>query len=373
MKTRAAVLRALNAPFSVEPVELDPPHRGEVLVRMVAAGVCQSDLHFITGHRKTVLPVVRGHEGAGVVEAVGEGVTRVAPGDHVIQTFIASCGHCAQCRRGRLTYCLTGFGGAGTMLDGTYRIHGASGEDIATGSRLAAFSEHSVVPENNLIAIPESVPLTSACLLSCGVATGMGAALNIARVEPGDSVAVFGIGGVGLAALQGAVIGGAGEVIAVDINPAKEAVARDFGATRFIDARGEVLQEIRDATQGQGADNVILTIDHVRAEHIALGIEATAAGGITVLVGAADEALDHILAYPARMVRAQKTFTGTLAGGPNPPQDALRYLRLYQAGRLRLDDFVTRTYPLDDINVAVDDLRAGQNIRGVIVMDQNAS
>lgn len=229
MKTRAAVLRALNAPFSVETVELDPPRRGEVLVRMVASGVCQSDLHFITGHRKTFLPAVRGHEG-----------------------------------------------------------------------------------------------------------------------------------------------GGAGEVIAVDINPAKEAVARDFGATRFIDGRADVLQEIRDASDGQGVDKVILTIDHVRAEHIALGIEATAPCGVTVLVGAADDALDHIPAYPTRMLRAQKTFTATLAGGPNPPRDALRYLRLYQAGRLRLDDFVTRTYSLDDINDAVDDLRAGKNIRGVIVMDESA-
>jgi NDMA-dependent alcohol dehydrogenase len=371
MKTRAAVLRALNAPFCVETVELDPPRRGEVLVRMVASGVCQSDLHFITGHRKTFLPAVRGHEGGGVVEAVGEGVTRLAPGDHVIQTFIASCGHCAQCLRGRLTYCLTGFGGNGTMLDGTYRIHGAAGEDIATGSRLAAFSEYSVVPENNLIAVPASVPLSTVCLLSCGVSTGMGAALNMARIEPGDSVAVFGIGGVGLAALQGAVIGGAGEVIAVDINPAKGAVARDFGATRFIDGRADVLQEIRDASDGQGVDKVILTIDHVRAEHIALGIEATAPCGVTVLVGAADDALDHIPAYPTRMLRSQKTFTATLAGGPNPPRDALRYLRLYQAGRLRLDDFVTRTYSLDDINVAVEDLRAGKNIRGVIVMDSS--
>jgi alcohol dehydrogenase (nicotinoprotein) len=341
-------------------------------VRMVASGVCQSDLHFITGHRRTFLPAVRGHEGGGVVEAVGEGVTRLAPGDHVIQTFIASCGHCAQCLRGRLTYCLTGFGGDGTMLDGTYRIHGAAGEDIATGSRLAAFSEYSVVPENNLIAVPASVPLPVVCLLSCGVSTGMGAALNMARIEPGDSVAVFGIGGVGLAALQGAVIGGAGEVIAVDINPAKEAVARDFGATGFIDGRADVLQEIRDASGGQGVDKVILTIDHVRAEHIALGIEATAPCGTTVLVGAASDDLDHIPAYPTRMLRSQKTFTATLAGGPNPPRDALRYLRLYQAGRLRLDDFVTRTYSLDDINVAVEDLRAGKNIRGVIVMDSSA-
>jgi Zn-dependent alcohol dehydrogenase len=312
---------------------------------------------------------VRGHEGAGVVEAVGPGVSRVAVGDHVIQTFVASCGRCAQCTRGRLTHCVNGLGiGDGTLLDGTYRMHGANGEDIGTGSRLAAFSEWSVIPEYNLIAVPHEVPLEVAALVSCGVSTGVGAALNVARVQPGDSVAVFGVGGVGISAIQGAVIGGAADVIAVDVNENKRAFAEQFGATKFVNPRdGDVLEAIRKLTGGFGVDKAILTIDHVLPEHLAMAIDALGPGGVAVLVGAADMDLDHLPVHPAHMMRSAKTFTSTMAGGMNPPKDALRYLDLYRAGRLRLDEFVSRTYPLDDINVAVEDLKAGRNVRGVVV------
>jgi NDMA-dependent alcohol dehydrogenase len=369
VRTRAAVMRAVNQPLSVEEIELDPPKAGEVLVRMVAAGICGSDVHFITGHRRTRLPVVRGHEGAGVVGAVGPGVSRVAVGDHVIQTFVASCGRCAQCTRGRLTHCVNGLGITdGTLLDGTYRMHGANGEDIGTGSRLGAFSEWSVIPEYNLIAVPQDVPLEVAALVSCGISTGVGAALNVARVQPADSVAVFGAGGVGLAAIQGAVIGGAAEVIAVDVNEKKREFAQRFGATKFVNPRdGDVLEAIRKLTDGFGVDKAILTIDHVLPEHLALAIEALAPGGVAVLVGAPDMDLDHIPVHPAHMMRSSKTLTSTMAGGMNPPRDALRYLDLYRAGRLKLDEFVTRRYPLDDINVAFDDIRAGRNVRGVVM------
>jgi NDMA-dependent alcohol dehydrogenase len=369
VRTRAAVMREINQPLSVEEIELDPPKAGEVLVRMVAAGVCGSDVHFITGHRRSRMPVVRGHEGAGVVASVGPGVSRVAAGDHVIQTFVASCGRCAQCTRGRLTHCVNGLGITdGSLLDGTYRMHGANGEDIGTGSRLAAFSEWSVIPEYNLIVVPRDVPLEVAALVSCGVSTGVGAALNVARVQPGDSVVVFGVGGVGIAAVQGAVIGGAAEVIAVDVNENKRDFAQQFGATKFVNpGDGNVLEAIRELTDGFGADKAILTIDHVRPEHLTLAIEALAPGGVAVLVGAADMDLDHIPVHPAHMMRSAKTFATTMAGGMNPPRDALRYLDLYRAGRLKLDEFVTRTYPLDDINVAVEDLRAGRNVRGVVV------
>jgi S-(hydroxymethyl)glutathione dehydrogenase/alcohol dehydrogenase len=365
-------MRALNQPLSVEEIVLDPPKQGEVLVRMVAAGVCGSDLHFLSGHRRARLPVVRGHEGAGVVEAVGPGVSNVAVGDHVIQTFVASCRRCAQCRRGRLTHCVNGLGITdGTLLDGTYRMHGAAGEDIGTGSRLAAFSAWSVIPEYNLIAVPHDIPLEVAALVSCGVSTGVGAALNVAHVRPGDSVVVFGVGGVGIAAIQGAVLGGAAEVIAVDVNERKRTFSRQFGATRFVNPRdGDVLEAIRKLTDGFGADKAILTIDHVLPEHLTLAIDAIGPGGVAVLVGAADMELDHIPVHPALMMRSQKTFATTMAGGMNPPEDALRYLDLYRAGRLKLDDFVTRTYSLDEINLAVEDLKAGRNVRGVIVYDR---
>jgi NDMA-dependent alcohol dehydrogenase len=371
MRTRAAVMRAINEPFSIEEVELDPPKAGEVLVRLVATGVCGSDLHFLTGHRLSQLPVVRGHEGAGVVEAVGPDVSRVAVGQHVITSFVASCGHCYQCARGRLTHCVNGLGITdGSLLDGTFRIHGGNGEDIGTGSRLAAFSERSVIPEFNLVAVPDDIPLQAACLVSCGVSTGVGAALNVARVQPGDTVAVFGSGGVGISAIQGARIGGASEIIAVDVNEAKREPALQFGATKFVNPRdSDPVEAIRALTYGFGVDKAILTIDHVLPEHLTMVIDAVGPAGVAVLVGAADSDLDHIPTHPHAMMRLQKTFTSTMAGGLNPPRDSLRYLDLYRAGRLRLDELVTRTYPLDDINLAVEDLRAGKNLRGVIVFD----
>lgn len=374
MEATAAVLRKENQPLSIETIEVDGPGEGEVLIRMVAAGVCHSDRHFMTGHRTTRLPVVIGHEGAGIVEAVGPGVSGLAVGDHVVQTFIATCGQCRQCRRRKYTACETGLGITdGTMLDGTFRMH-SSGEDIGTGSRLGSFSELTVSPETACVKIPADIDLAHAALVSCGVSTGLGAAMNVAAIEPGESVAVFGAGGVGTAAIVGAVIAGAAAVVAVDVVDAKLQSALSFGATHAVNAAAtDTVEAVRQVTGGYGVDKAIICIDTVRPEHITAALETVDAGGRVVIVGGADSAVDSIPASPAALLRSSKGILGTLYGGMDPHRDVLRYLDLYRAGRLPLDRFVSNTYPLESINQAFGDLVAGRNVRGVILYQAPSS
>jgi S-(hydroxymethyl)glutathione dehydrogenase/alcohol dehydrogenase len=355
--------------LSIERIELDEPGEHEVLIRMAAAGVCGSDRHYNTGYRTMRLPVVPGHEGAGVVEAVGPGVRGVSVGDHVVQTFVAPCGQCYRCRRRKFTYCEVGLGAAsdGKMMDGSFRFRSAEGW-IGTGMRLGSFSQYTVSPETACVVIPRDIDLTPASLVSCGVSTGVGAALNVAEVTPGDSVAVFGIGGVGAAAIAGAVIAGAAAVIAVDILDGKLEMARSFGATHTVNAREhDVVAAVREATGGYGVDKAILCIDIVRPEHLAAAIDCLDAGGTAVIVGGAASGLDNIPTSPALLMRDSKRVLGTMYGGMDPHRDVLRYLELYRAGRLPLDRFVTSTYELDAINICFDDLIAGRNVRGVVV------
>lgn len=361
-------MRATNQPLSVEEIDLDPPRAGEVLLRMVAAGICGSDRHVLEGRYPSPLPAVAGHEGAGVVEAVGPGVTRVEVGDHVVQTFIGPCGTCAACQRGQRTFCQSAMPQDGTLLDGTFRMHALDGSPIATTLRLGTFAAHTVTPEINLVPIPRDVDLIPAALVSCGVATGVGAAVNVAGVQPGDTVAVLGIGGVGSAALLGSVLAGAAVVVAVDLGTGKRGAAFAAGATAFVDAAAEdVLAAIREATGGRGVDKVLLTMDHVRPEHYPLAVAAAAPGGTVVQVGTGDASLDYIPVPPNELLRRQVSLTGTVFGGMDPAADARRWIDLHRAGRLPVERFVTRTYALDDINQAFADLAAGRNVRGVIV------
>jgi S-(hydroxymethyl)glutathione dehydrogenase/alcohol dehydrogenase len=366
MRTRAAVMRAVGGPLSVEEIELDPPKAGEVLLRMVAAGICGSDRHVLEGRYPSPVPAVAGHEGAGVVEAIGPGVTRVAVGDHVVQTFIGPCGACDACRRGQRTFCRHARPADGTLLDGTFRMHALDGSDIATTLRLGTFSAHTVTPEDNVVAIPKDVDLIPAALVSCGVATGVGAAVNVAAIRTGDTVAVLGIGGVGAAALLGARLAGAGVTIAVDLGTGKRDAALDAGATHFVDAGSEdVLAAVHAATAGRGVDKVLLTMDHVRPETYPLAVACAAPGGTVVQVGTSD--VDHIPVNPNELLRRQISLTGTVFGGMDPTSEALRWIELHRAGRLPVERFVTRTYALDDINQAFADLAAGSNVRGVVV------
>jgi Zn-dependent alcohol dehydrogenase len=258
----------------------------------------------------------------------------------------------------------------GTLLDGTFRMHALDGSDIATTLRLGTFAAYTVTPEINCVRVPKDVDLVCAALVSCGVSTGVGAAINVAKVTPGEDVAVIGIGGVGVAALCGARLAGAARVIAVDRQESKRSVALEFGASRFVNAGTEdVAVAIRDATLGRGVDKVLLTVDRIVAGLYPLAVECLAPGGVAVQVGTPDVTLDHIPVPPYALLRKQLSITGTVYGGMDTATDALRWLDLYRSGRLPLERFVTRTYPLEDINLAFSDLAEGRNIRGVIVFD----
>jgi S-(hydroxymethyl)glutathione dehydrogenase/alcohol dehydrogenase len=370
MQTRAAVMRALQKPLSVEDIELDPPRAGEVRLRMVAAGICGSDRHVLEGVYPSPVPAVAGHEGAGIVEEVGPGVTRLAVGDHVIQTFIGPCGRCGPCRRGMRTFCEERLPPDGTLLDGTFRMHSLDGSDIATTLRLGTFAAHTVTPEINCVAVPNDVDLASAALVSCGVTTGMGASINVAGVKPGDHVLVVGTGGVGVAAIAGAVIAGAAEVIAVDLQESKRDFALEFGATHFINPDvDDVVTAVMEHTHARGVDSVLLTTDRVLPEHFPMAVACLSPGGVVVQVGTPHGDHSSIAVSPYDLLRKQASITGTAFGGMDPGRDALRYIELYRAGRLPLDRFITRRYPLDGINDAFADLAAGRNVRGVVVYD----
>jgi Zn-dependent alcohol dehydrogenase len=360
-------MRALHEPLSLETIELDEPRAGEVRIRMVAAGICGSDLHVLHGHFPSAVPAVCGHEGAGIVEAVGPGVTDIAVGDLVAHLFVGPCGHCDACRRGRRTFCTNRANADGTFADGTYRMHDLDGGDIATTLGLGSFSAHTVSPAKNCVVMPKELDAMAAALISCGVSTGVGAVLNVARLLPGDSVAVVGVGGVGAAAILGAVLGGAGRIIGIDILDNKRAVATQMGATDFVLASDEdPLSAILRITDGRGVDRVLLTADTVRPEMYALALESLAPGGVAVQVGSSTAGLDHLPVNPRVFVK-QVSLTGTAYGGMDPPRDARRYADLVLSGRLPVDRLISRTYAHDQINDAFADLSAGNNIRGVIV------
>jgi Zn-dependent alcohol dehydrogenase len=268
------------------------------------------------------------------------------------------------------TFCEERLPADGTLLDGTFRMHALDGSHIATTLRLGTFAAHTVTPEINCVAIPKEVDMVAAALVSCGVATGVGASINVARVQPGDHVLVVGTGGVGVSAIVGAVIAGAAEVIAVDRQESKRAFALEFGATHFLNpSDGDIVAAVMDRTHGRGVDRVLLTVDRVLAEHFPMAVACLSPGGTVVQVGTPDGTLESIPVPPYELLRKQASITGTVFGGMDPGRDALRYIDLYRAGRLPLDRFVTRTYPLDGINDAFDDMAAGKNVRGVVVYD----
>uniref|UniRef100_A0A831TBA8 NDMA-dependent alcohol dehydrogenase n=2 Tax=Thermorudis TaxID=1649508 RepID=A0A831TBA8_9BACT len=372
MKTRAAVLYGANQPFQVEEIELDEPKEREVLVHLVATGMCHSDWHFVTGDHPVHYPMVVGHEGAGIVERVGPGVTEVKPGDHVLVTFIPPCGRCRWCSTGLTFLCDRGAGATlGPQLDGTYRMHTKDGQDIGQFAYISTFSEWTVCPVDAVVRVDDDLPLDKICLASCCVPTGFGAAINRAEVRPGDTVAIFGIGGVGINAVQGAAAGGAAKVIAVDLLDYKLEMAEEMGATHTINnSREDPVERILELTNGVGADKTIVTIDVVRPEHVGMAYRATRKAGRTVVVGLAPVDEDHIDVPPSDLVLLGKEVVGTLYGHSNPRADFARYLELYRLGKLKIDELITRTYTLDQINEGFRDMLDGRNIRGVIVYQQ---
>lgn len=368
MKIRAALLTEQPGKWHVEDVDLDPPKEFEVLVELKASGLCHSDDHVASGDIPCQhLPYNGGHEGAGVVLDVGPGVRAVAPGDHIVTSFIPGCGRCRWCASGMQNLCDLGvILGLGAQIDGTYRKH-FEGQDIAQASFTGTFSTHTVMPEWGCIKIPKHIPLTSAALLGCAVPTGWGSAVNAAATTPGDVIIVVGVGGIGLSAVQGAAHAGATRVIAVDPVEFKRELALQVGATDAVASIEEGTELARSITNGQGADATILAVGVLTSELVGAASDSIRKAG-TVVVTAVGKATET--GIPVNLVHFamyQKRIQGVLYGMMSPSKDVPRLLAMYERGQLKLDEMVTRTYALDEINQGYADLHAGTNLRGVIV------
>ena len=366
MRIHAALLLQANEHFVIEALELDEPHAGEVRVKIAASGVCHSDWHVATGTTRHPMPCVAGHEGAGVVESVGAGVTRIKPGDHVALSWTPDCGDCFYCRRGQPNLCETYTEPIwqGVMLDGTPRLHRLDGSPVYAYCGLATFAEYVVVPEQSCVPIRRDVPLATAALVGCAVATGVGAALYTAQVRPGDSVVVIGAGGVGLNVIQGAALAGASRIIAVDAHPAKMEIARTYGATHALLNGPDTLAEIHTLTGGRGAEHVFESVGLPHLQEAAL--EMVRPGGMLTLVGLSPMGTGTNLPG-AVITRTEKTIKGSYYGSVSPQRDFPLFLEMYKAGQLKLDELVSRTYTLDQINEAYAEMLRGAVARGVIV------
>lgn len=368
MKTRTAVIYEPGQPIQIEEIELDAPKTHEVQVKIVAAGICHSDYHIIAGELPGYLPMALGHEGAGIVEAVGPEVTNCKVGDHVVLTFIPSCGTCYYCTSGHTNLCNMGAAILmGPQLDGTFRMHGAKG-DIGQMCVISTFSERTVVPDASVVKIADYYPLDKAVLVGCGVPTGVGAVIHRAKVEPGSTVMVIGCGGIGMNAVQGAAIAGARIIIAVDTVDYKLERAKEFGATHTVNPKKQdLVQTVKDITWGEGVRYAFEAI--ATPATIGQAYACTAKNGTVVVIGLTPATAESIPIPPLDLVLFQKTIMGTLYGDSQPRNDIPNLLALYHAGKLKLDELITRTYTLDQVNEAYADMLAGKNIRGVILFD----
>ncbi|KQN25237.1 alcohol dehydrogenase [Sphingomonas sp. Leaf33] len=372
MQITAAVLRTREAPrpyadsrpLRIETLELQPPGRDEVLVRIAAAGLCHSDLSVINGQRPRPLPMALGHEAAGVVEGIGPGITDLAPGDHVVMVFVPSCGHCVPCAGGRPALCEPGAqaNGAGTLLAGDIRLADDCGTAIHHHLGCSAFASHAVVSRRSLVKIDRDLPLHEAALFGCAVLTGVGAVVNTAEVRAGQSVAVIGLGGVGLAAVLGALAAGAAQVIAVDLDADKLALAQRLGATATVQAGPDAVAEVRALTGG-GCDIVLEMAGAFRALESAVAM--TARGGTTVTAGLPPP--DAVLPVNiVSLVAEERTLKGSYIGTCVPTRDIPRFIALYRAGRLPVDRLVSGYLTLEEINAGFDALDAGKAVRQII-------
>ncbi|MEV4193557.1 Zn-dependent alcohol dehydrogenase [Streptomyces toxytricini] len=356
---RAAVLPAVGAPLEITEIVLPDPGPGQVRVRLAAAGVCHSDLSVCDGTVRVPVPAVLGHEGSGTVLEVGEGVTHVAPGDGVVLNWSPSCGRCHHCTIGEVWLCAKALAGVGAV-----HAHDSAGTPLHPGLNVAAFAEETVVPAACVVPAPAGIPLAEAALLGCAVLTGYGAVHHSARVRAGESVAVFGIGGVGLAAVQGARIAGAGRIVAVDVSPAKEELAREAGATEFVLASDTAVEEIRAATGGRGADVAVECVG--RAASIRAAWDSTRRGGRTTVVGIGGK--DQQVAFSAMDIfRFARTLTGCVYGNCDPARDLPVLAEHVRAGRLDLAAMVTDRITLDGIPGAFEAMLAGKGGRSLVV------
>jgi S-(hydroxymethyl)glutathione dehydrogenase/alcohol dehydrogenase len=362
---RAAVLHRSGTPLAIEPVSAGEPGPTDVLVRVRAAGLCHTDLEVIDGSLRYPLPMILGHEAAGVVEWAGAEAGNIRVGDHVVLSWNPHCGHCFQCDRGQPILCDTylGEGPKGAHFDGSSKASLADGSALKHLMFLGAFAEYCILPVQQAIVVPKEIPFDRACLIGCGVMTGVGAALNIAEIGHGDTVMVIGCGAVGLAALQGAVMAGAGAVIAVDLDDAKLALAAKLGATHTVNAKAQDPVEFaRSVTAGRGADVILEAAGHPAA--FRQTAEAVRAGGQVIWLGKIDVANDVSFRWGSLM--GEKRLRRSSYGGARPLRDFPMLAGAYLDGRVRLDELITARMKLDDINRGFDDLRAGRSIRTVI-------
>jgi Zn-dependent alcohol dehydrogenase len=375
--TRAAVLRemgrpapyASSRPLSIETLQLAPPAEGELLIQVRAAGLCHSDLSVIDGSRPRVMPMVLGHEAAGVVEACGPGVTAFAPGDHVVFSFVPVCGHCDPCASGRAALCEPGAAAnvAGSLLGGTRPFASAEGSVLHQHLGVSGFAERTVVSQYSAVKLPKDLPFDIAALFGCAVMTGVGAVVNTAQLRAGQSIAIFGLGGVGLAALLGAIAAGAEQVVAIDVSDEKLALASALGATRTVKAGPEVdvAAAVKAAVKG-GVEFAIETVGHEAV--LATAYAATRRGGCTITVG---------LPHPSRMlslsavslVTEERTLKGSYMGSCVPSRDLPRFVALHRAGRLPVERLLTHRLRLEAINEGFDRLARGEAVRQVILFD----
>jgi S-(hydroxymethyl)glutathione dehydrogenase/alcohol dehydrogenase len=365
MKVPAAVLFDQNQPFIIEELDLEDPKHGEVRVRLAASGVCHSDWHLVTGATKHPMPVVAGHEGAGVVEAIGPGVHRVSPGDHVVLSWSPACGHCFYCLNSKPNLCDSFIGPiwAGTMLDGSPRLS-LNDQPVYHFCGLASFASHTVVAQESCIPIQSDVPLDIASLIGCAVSTGVGAVFYTAGVRPGESVVVYGCGGVGLNILQAAALSGAATIIAVDTNSAKMAMAKQFGATHALLADDDTRGMIRELTGGRGADYVFEAVGTAALQEE--GLRVTRPGGSLILVGLSSVKEPTNLSG-ALITRQEKVIKGSYYGSVDTDRDFPLIADLYMAGKLELEQLISQTYSLEEINEAYAAMLGGEVARGVIV------
>ena len=370
MRTRGAVLSemglpapyARSRPLEVVDLELEAPGPGELLVRVRAAGLCHSDLSVIDGSRPRVMPMVLGHEAAGEVVETGPDVTGFAAGDHVVLTFVPACGDCPACAAGRAALCEPGAAAnaAGTLLGGDRRFDGGLHHHLG----VSAFAEHAVVAAASAVKVDPALPFEIASLFGCAVLTGVGAALNAAAVAPADRVAVFGLGGVGLAALLGARVAGAETIVAIDVVPEKLDLALELGASHAVPADEATVEAVRSLTGG-GADKAIETVGSERV--LAQAYAATRRGGTTVTVGLPHP--ERMLSIPAvSLVAEERTLRGSYLGSSVPVQDIPRYIDMYTEGRLPVDRLLTHTLSLDELNEGFDRLASGACVRQAVVL-----
>ena len=368
MKTKGALVWDFHQPWSVEEIEIGDPRKGEVKVALEVAGMCHSDHHIVTGDIPVAaFPVLGGHEGAGVVVEVGDGVDDLAPGDHVAASFVPSCGVCRACQSGQRNLCDRGMGlMSGTSVsDGTFRIQ-ARNQDVYPYALLGTYSPYLVVHRTSVVKIDPSIPFEAAALVSCGVTTGWGSATRAADVRPGEDVVVVGLGGVGMSALQGAVTAGARQVFAIEPAAWKHELALKFGATHAYPDIETASAQIAELTMGRMAHKVIVTVGRINGADIESYLSITAKGGTCVLTAMGAVLETDVTLNVAGLTLLQKNLQGSIFGHGNPQYDIPMLLSMYQAGKLNLDDMMTREYRLEQINEGYRDMLEGRNIRGII-------